>query len=605
MRANIENFLKHTTLVVACATGFAGISRAATVTPPGTSAVVNWATEGDWTNATVVSAGTGFKLPAASVPDTAVINANRTVEVTNVVDVIAGAIQVNNQTPSAGVTTGTLNILAGGLLSNAGGAITVAANTNAGLLSVQGGTLLSSSNIVVNQNGVMNVSSGNVTAARLSVGSGNTNIATLTANGTVNISGGVVTTTNGSSALGAPGVLVNGTLNLTGGALVLVDPIPGGTTYTPVSMTSNAMVINSAAVNLNGGSLISAGSTSASDAIQIAGKFNLNSGQFIMTNGQVIGRSDATYTTILNVNGSGTTIFVDRININSSARAATINFTFDANGISPFQQSQTAYVSLQFAALNINGSAWTNAHPGEHRSFDLFLYDQVLGLTTVTNITGFGSPGTDYTFEQILGNSNSTNDLLRKVRLNFRNNAPVVQTLTNNAVAGTTNTWLVVGGVNGPTDAQGDSMTISALSPTAVMASDGTTITTTNGNIVKITGESSITYEASNPAFTNGTDSFTYVINDGHGATTRAYYFVNVTNAPTAPSPATLTNSVSGNTLSLSWPPSQGWRLESQTNLLSSGLGTNWQPAAASSVSSTNITIDATQPTVFYRLVFP
>jgi hypothetical protein len=71
------------------------------------------------------------------------------------------------------------------------------------------------------------------------------------------------------------------------------------------------------------------------------------------------------------------------------------------------------------------------------------------------------------------------------------------------------------------------------------------------------------------------------------------------------PNPATLTNSVSGGVLNLSWPAGQGWRLEQQTNSLSKGLSTNWVPAAGSSVSSTNITIDSTKPTVFYRLAFP
>jgi autotransporter-associated beta strand protein len=69
--------------------------------------------------------------------------------------------------------------------------------------------------------------------------------------------------------------------------------------------------------------------------------------------------------------------------------------------------------------------------------------------------------------------------------------------------------------------------------------------------------------------------------------------------------PATLTNSVSGNVLTLSWPAGQGWRLESQTNALSIGISNNWAEAAGSSVSSTNFTINPALPTVFYRLVFP
>ena len=69
--------------------------------------------------------------------------------------------------------------------------------------------------------------------------------------------------------------------------------------------------------------------------------------------------------------------------------------------------------------------------------------------------------------------------------------------------------------------------------------------------------------------------------------------------------PAHLTNSVSGSTLSLSWPAGQGWRLQMQTNSLSVGLGTNWFYITDGSLSITNITTDPSKPTVFYRLTYP
>jgi autotransporter-associated beta strand protein len=74
----------------------------------------------------------------------------------------------------------------------------------------------------------------------------------------------------------------------------------------------------------------------------------------------------------------------------------------------------------------------------------------------------------------------------------------------------------------------------------------------------------------------------------------------------TGPSgPARLTNSVSGNTLSLSWPAGEGWTLQWQTNSLTTGLGTNWVDVPGStSISSTNITINPVQPTAFYRLKY-
>jgi autotransporter-associated beta strand protein len=76
--------------------------------------------------------------------------------------------------------------------------------------------------------------------------------------------------------------------------------------------------------------------------------------------------------------------------------------------------------------------------------------------------------------------------------------------------------------------------------------------------------------------------------------------------ASTGPSgPATLTNSVSGSTLSLAWPAGQGWRLQCQTNGLDTGLGANWVYLTDGSTSSTNLTIDPTKPAVFYRLKNP
>lgn len=89
----------------------------------------------------------------------------------------------------------------------------------------------------------------------------------------------------------------------------------------------------------------------------------------------------------------------------------------------------------------------------------------------------------------------------------------------------------------------------------------------------------------------------------------KAFAFTNgvlsVVSAPSAPSPTLLTNSYSGGMLTLAWPAGQGWRLQQQTNALSIGLRTNWVDVTDSSTSSTNITVDGTTPTVFYRLVYP
>lgn len=132
----------------------------------------------------------------------------------------------------------------------------------------------------------------------------------------------------------------------------------------------------------------------------------------------------------------------------------------------------------------------------------------------------------------------------------------------------------------------GGTLVVSNVTTDATTLAAGDTFTlfsasTHNGNFTSITGSpgSGLAY-----SFTNGVLS---VVSTGPSG------------------PATLTNNVSGNTLSLSWPAGQGWRLQQQTNSLSTGLGTNWVYVTDGSTSSTNITADATKPAVFYRLVYP
>jgi autotransporter-associated beta strand protein len=68
-----------------------------------------------------------------------------------------------------------------------------------------------------------------------------------------------------------------------------------------------------------------------------------------------------------------------------------------------------------------------------------------------------------------------------------------------------------------------------------------------------------------------------------------------------------ITFSVSGSTLTLSWPADHlGWILQSQTNSLGVGISTNWADVPGSdSITSTNYTVNPANPTVFYRLRNP
>jgi hypothetical protein len=71
--------------------------------------------------------------------------------------------------------------------------------------------------------------------------------------------------------------------------------------------------------------------------------------------------------------------------------------------------------------------------------------------------------------------------------------------------------------------------------------------------------------------------------------------------------PTNITTSLSGNQLTLSWPADHaGWRLQVQTNSLSTGIGSNWFDVPDSTnVYQVVIPVDPANGTVFFRLIYP
>lgn len=72
----------------------------------------------------------------------------------------------------------------------------------------------------------------------------------------------------------------------------------------------------------------------------------------------------------------------------------------------------------------------------------------------------------------------------------------------------------------------------------------------------------------------------------------------------TTPPTTSITNSFSGSNLVLTWPNGQGWRLQSQTNTLSTGLAANWVNVSGATSPFTN-SVNAANGSVFYRLIYP
>src|SRR5258708_2095132 len=73
------------------------------------------------------------------------------------------------------------------------------------------------------------------------------------------------------------------------------------------------------------------------------------------------------------------------------------------------------------------------------------------------------------------------------------------------------------------------------------------------------------------------------------------------------PARPTITGARSGNTLTLSWPAGYtGWRLQSQSNSIGTGLRTNWGDiVGAITTNQLTVTINKANGSVFFRLVYP
>ncbi len=76
---------------------------------------------------------------------------------------------------------------------------------------------------------------------------------------------------------------------------------------------------------------------------------------------------------------------------------------------------------------------------------------------------------------------------------------------------------------------------------------------------------------------------------------------------PTSPVATNLTFIFSSSQIQLNWPADHtGWRLQSQTNSLNVGLGSNWATVANSTnVNQVSIMPNPAAGSVFFRLVYP
>ena len=177
--------------------------------------------------------------------------------------------------------------------------------------------------------------------------------------------------------------------------------------------------------------------------------------------------------------------------------------------------------------------------------------------------------------------------------------------------------------VNGGVDASSGKLGMAYASGTpaisvkngALTLGSGTTVTVNNTGASLGNGSFKIVSAGTGGSVAGTAPSTVSVGGSGMGsggtaslAITGSELYLNVSGVSTVNTNSTvLTNTISGNTLTLSWPlDHQGWRLEVQTNTLSTGLGNNWFTwPNSTNLTTVPITLDPTAPTVFFRLVYP
>jgi autotransporter-associated beta strand protein len=143
---------------------------------------------------------------------------------------------------------------------------------------------------------------------------------------------------------------------------------------------------------------------------------------------------------------------------------------------------------------------------------------------------------------------------------------------------------------------------------------------TTPGNVPDFDGSSNYSWRVGTATGLTNPGNLAYIVLDtsgfsnAHGGTfTPAFdlgtqsILINYTPATVNTAPTALVSSVSGSSLTLSWPQDHtGWTLQSQTNSRSIGLTGTWFDVAGSAATNQmTFQVDRTKPTVFYRLVYP
>lgn len=534
-----------------------------------------------------------------------------------------------------------------------------ASNNYTGLTTVSGGTLF-----VPNANSLGNVSSGTVvnSGAQLYInapvsivaepltlngafdGSGalrktGGNAATfagpitLGSDSTIKIDGGGIL--NLTNASGINGSAVNASLTLSG------DGGSAGTVSGPIVLGAGALTVaSSSSWTLNGTGNYTGGTTLATGLINFNAPNALGSGDIVNTlSGRIAIGTGLNFTNTFTANvgsaGAATGILMANDNTNGTVTTVSGPVLFNANAFSGghFAGPTTSGYLNVTGPVTVGGSGSTlqvrlgnvrfsGVHSGylgvEIRANTTSIgADNTFVTSAVMDIGGNGSPTVPTYFDlngfnqQLAGLKNTVTPANLGV---VTNSGATIKTLTldpagnsysfDGYIAGKVALTLlsglqVINGTNnytGNTTVSGGTLelarpTLAAVSTVAVASGAFLQLDFTTTNQVaglKFNGVSQplgVYNNTTSPSFITGSGSLLVAV-------------------PVATNPTNITAVVNSGKLELSWPADHlGWTLQSQTNSLTTGLGTNWVDVSGSaSVLSVTNTINPANGSVFYRM---
>ena len=387
----------------------------------------------------------------------------------------------------------------------------------------------------------------NVTTAEDAIVSGNLPAATDVEGDAVSYSlgtpashGTVVVNANGSYSYTPDANYNNTSTTRDSFTFTVSDGNGGSNTYTVnvrVTAVNDAPTASNASATTNEDNAITNGSLPAyTDVDGDTATYSLGAQA---THGTAVVNANGTYTYTPTANYNGTDSFTYKVTDPSGAFSTyTVSLTIAAVNDAPTASNTSATTNEDIAISNGSLPAYTDVD-GDTVTYSLGT--QAAHGTAVVNANGTYTytPAANYngtdSFTYIINDGNGgTNTYTVSLTIAAVNDAP---TASNTSISLNEDSTGFNGTLPAATDVEGDTVTYSLGTP-----SHGAVVFRT---VASVPGTSTGNYKYTPVANYNGSDSFTYTINDGHGGTntyTVSVTVVSVNDAPTASNTSATTN---------------------------------------------------------------